>query len=52
MKERNILDLIKSRFKKKPKHIFLEDVEGQKFTFFDLYKFILKLNNYFTKKKN
>ena len=51
MKERNIHDLIKSRFKKKPKHIFLEDVEGQKFTFFDLYKFILKLNNYFTKKK-
>ena len=50
MKERNILDLIKSRFEKEPKHIFLEDIEGQKFTFFDLYKFVLKLNNYFTKK--
>ena len=29
----------------------MEDVEGQKFSFFDLYKFIVKLNNYFTKKK-
>ena len=52
MNVRNIYELIKDRFKKRPKHIFLEDVEGQKFSFFDLYKFIVKLNNYFTKKKN
>tara|TARA_B110000483_G_scaffold243195_1_gene331799 strand:- start:2639 stop:4132 length:1494 start_codon:yes stop_codon:yes gene_type:complete len=49
--KKNILNLIQNQCKKKPNHIFLEDIDGRKFDLKKIYSFILKFNNFINKKK-